>query len=69
MANGCGIILRDMREIFQVGDKVRASRVKTSREGKESGEVFAVTKYLVIIQFAHSRESYTYFDYATGIVS
>lgn len=67
MANG--IILRDMRDIFSIGDKVHANRAKTSRVGKESGEVFAVTKYLVIVQFEHSRESYTYFDYASGMVS
>lgn len=60
-----GLRKRDMRTIFMVGDSVKAKRVNGNLE---AGTVCAVTEFLVIVQFQHSRESYILHDYEIGQV-
>lgn len=55
-----GIRKRDMRSIFRVGDSVRAKRANGN---VENGTVCAVTEFIVVVQFAFSRESYILYDY------
>ena len=56
----------DMRDYFNVGDSVFCSREKSSHRSAEYGSVLAVTKYIVVVQFQYSKETYTYHDYALG---
>ena len=58
-----GLSKKDMRSIFIVGDRVKAKRVNGNLE---VGTVCAVTEFLVIVQFKHSRESYILHDYESG---
>lgn len=58
-----GFSKKDMRSIFKVGDRVKAKRVNGNLE---VGTVCAVTEFLVIVQFKHSRESYILHDYEIG---
>ena len=56
----------DMRDHFTVGDSALCSRTKSSSHDTELGTVIAVTKFVVIVKFEHSKESYSYYDYVCG---
>lgn len=58
----------DMRECFQIGNRVRCVKNKQSKHAVETGEVIEVTKYLVIVQFSVGRESFSFYDYRRGKV-
>lgn len=64
-----GLVQENMKEHFKVGEEVTCLRGTNFGKNKEHGKVIGVSDYLVIVEFAATKESYTYFDYRTGKVT